>query len=207
MSQSRILSVSDAQYDELLQRNRAEHFLEREASLVQEAKRRARQRREREQGERRGPGRPRKYPMINTTNINTGAITNSTVTIHGNGNGVVVIDGSECDSSTPPPSSESSSPSTSSSTPSSSPTSPPSSTSSPSPPPSAPPISAAPTSSSSPLQKASRIDWVANVPLFNIITAAVSKHRSYARAVRLLQKDETTAAAFCSHREHCSDVV
>jgi len=52
MSQSRILSffstVSDAEYDEQLHRDREQHFVEREAEALHHS--RARQRREREQG-------------------------------------------------------------------------------------------------------------------------------------------------------------
>ena len=81
MSQSRIRSffsaVGEDDYAAQMQRERDEHAIAQEALLVQQATLRARHRRAREEGERRGPGRPRKRPAasIAITNSNNCSIT------------------------------------------------------------------------------------------------------------------------------------
>ena len=187
MSQSRIRSffsaVGEDDYAAQMQRERDEHAIAQEALLVQQATLRARHRRAREEGERRGPGRPRKRPAasIAITNSNNCSIT---------AGDIIVID-----SSNEPASSSSSSSSCSSSS------SPSSCTAAAATATTAAAITTAATTAAAAVATRSRTDWLAKPDLFAQIHAAVQLHQSYQQAVTALQRDEKTAGLFASLRE------
>ena len=166
MSQSRIRSffsaVPDDAYTAQLQRDRDEHAVAREQLLYQQAVMRARHCMEREAGEPRGVGRPRKRRVASISISNSSGCNITT-------GDIILIDNpvSRVDSYELPTSSSASSASSSSSFSSSSASSSPTTT----------------VSSSSSSSKRPRTDWLAKPELVAQVNAAVQLLRSYQAAV------------------------
>ena len=218
MSQPAIRSffpaVSNDAYAAQLERLRNEHVRAVEEVHIQRANARARHQREREQGERRGPGRPRKTPAVRPINISHSSGFSINIAESGDvrivhnrpTSPISIADDSVSERSSSSSSGGSGDSSGSSSGSSSSgdaiafnsvPCSAAASTSSSS---SSSSSSAALTESQSEVAVSTRrawTDWVAQPQLFNIITAAVKKHAgSISRAVNELRASQQMAGAF-----------
>ena len=184
MSQSRIRSffsaVGEDDYAAQMQRERDEHAIAQEALLVQQATLRARHRRAREEGERRGPGRPRKRPAasIAITNSNNCSITAGDIIVIDSSNEPASSSSSSCSSSSPSSCTAAAAAATTAAA-----------------------ITTAATTAAAAVATRSRTDWLAKPDLFAQIHAAVQLHQSYQQAVTALQRDEKTAGLFASVRE------